>query len=415
MLFQKIKTCLIAATSLLLCACGGSGSASNSASVPVLSPAAQLGQKIFHDGSLSSTPTPMSCATCHDPAIGHAGNFNTPVAVGGINGTTQGLRNPPAIRYLKYNSAFSFAADGTPTGGFFWDGRANSLAEQAKGPFLNPAEMANPDVVTVIAKLRNTAYAQQFKQVFGTNILDAGNEATAYERVAYALERYQVEDSDFAPFSSKFDAVMQGQESFTPMEARGYVLFNSPTKGNCFACHPSTKPANAPAALFTDFTYDNLGLPRNGSIDANNDANFYDMGLCGALNVQTNTYKVSHAGLESRADLCGLFKVPSLRNVGTRKHFFHNGKFTTLEQVVEFYVTRDTNPFGNTVNNTGQAAWYPAGDKFNDLPNLFLATSVKNNVNTTEVPYNQTLGGTPTLNALEQQDLVAFLKTLTDR
>jgi cytochrome c peroxidase len=150
-------------------------------------------------------------------------------------------------------------------------------------------------------------------------------------------------------------------------------------------------------------------------INANSNADFYDMGLCGALDVQTSTYKVSHTGLESRADLCGLFKVPSLRNVGTRKHFFHNGKFTTLEQVVEFYVTRDTNPFGSTTNNAGQAAWYPAGDKFNDLPHLFLATNVKNNVNTLEVPYNQSLGGTPTLNALEQQDLVAFLKTLTDR
>lgn len=415
MLNYKIKSCLIATAAALLSACGGSGGGAGVASTAEMSAPAQLGQLIFRDGTLSSTPTPMSCASCHDPASGHAGNFNTPVALGGTNGTTQGLRNPPSIRYLKYNSAFYFAADGTPTGGFFWDGRANSLAEQAKGPFLNSAEMANASIAVVIAKLRNASYANQFKQVFGSNILDVGNESSAYERVAYALERYQFEDSDFAPFNSKFDAVMQGKESFTPMEARGYVLFNSPTKGNCFSCHPSTKPANAPAALFTDFTYDNLGLPRNGLINANNNANFYDMGLCGALDVQTSTYKVSHAGLESRADLCGLFKVPSLRNVETRKHFFHNGKFTTLEQVVEFYVTRDTNTFGSAVNNVGQAAWYPAGDKFNDLPNLFLATNVKNNVNTLEVPYNQPLGGTPTLNALEQQDLIAFLKTLTDR
>ncbi len=105
---HKIKSCFIAAVSLLLGACGGNGVGSSAASTTEMSAVAQLGQLIFRDGSLSSTPTPMSCASCHDPAIGHAGNFNTPVALGGTNEATQGLRNPPSIRYLKYNSAFTW-------------------------------------------------------------------------------------------------------------------------------------------------------------------------------------------------------------------------------------------------------------------------------------------------------------------
>jgi cytochrome c peroxidase len=406
--FPSIVVLAFSAMSIgLLQGCGGGGGTSNSNAA--LSPAAALGKIIFQDVSLSASGQ-MSCQSCHDPDHGHGSPFGTPVAFGGSQSNLPGLRNPPAIRYLKYNFAFSIAADGTPSGGFFWDGRVNSLREQAQGPFLNSAEMANSGPADVVQKLRQTTYASQFQQVFGANILNSGNETEAFNLIAYALERYQIEDAAFAPFTSKFDAVMQNKASFTDTEARGFALFNSPTKGNCMSCHSSTAPSNAPAALFTDFTYDSLGVPRNTSIPANTSATFFDMGLCGALDTQTNTYSVSHPGLKSRADLCGRFKVPSLRNVQTRTHFFHNGQFTTLEQVVNFYVTRDTDPFGAH----GGTAWYPSGDKFDDLPNLLLATNVKLNVNTLEVPYNRIDGGTPALSPLEQQDLIAFLKTLTD-
>ena len=355
-----------------------------------MSDAAQLGQLIFQDSTLSASGQ-MSCQSCHDPSTGHASPFTTAVAMGGPTLSTPGLRLPPGINYLKFNSAFNFDSTGAPSGGFFWDGRANSLAEQAKGPLLGSAEMANTDAATVINKLRNATYAEQFKQTFGTDIFDDPN--AAFDRVAYALERYQIEDTDFAPFSSKFDAVNEGKESFTAQELRGFVWFNREDKGNCASCHPSTKPDNAPAALFTDFSYDSLGVPRNNDIPANSDPNFYDKGLCAPVRTD----------LSSQLNLCGKFKVPSLRNVAKRKRFFHNGKFDTLQEVVNFYITRDTNP----------TVWYPLDPLnvlvYNDLPAL-----ERGNVNVTEGPYNR-LGQAPALNTQEISDLIAFLQTLSDR
>ena len=144
--------------------------------------------------------------------------------------------------------------------------------------------------------------------------------------------------------------------------------------------------------LFTDFTYDNLGVPRNVDILANADPAYFDLGLC------------QRADLTARADLCGAFKVPSLRNVAVRKAYFHNGKFTTLKDALTFYVQRDTNP----------EKFYPLNpdltvNKFDDLPPQFAA-----NVNTTEVPYNRHLGDAPALTDAEIDEVVAFLQTLSD-
>lgn len=380
----------VLALSLGLAACGGGSTGSSTAPAP-LSQAARLGEKIFNDASLSASGR-MSCASCHDAALGHASPFETPVAFGGAALDRPGTRLPPAIRYLRFNDSFHFAADGTPTGGFFWDGRAASLDAQARGPFLNPVEMANPDAASVIAKIAAAPYAAEFRAAFGQDILS--DPVAAFDRVALALERYQKEDPDFAPFSSKFDAFTAGQASFTAQESRGLALFNRADKGNCAACHPSTKPANAPGALFTDFSYDSLGLPRNLVIPANASPAFFDLGLC----------QSSGTDLSARKDLCGTFKVPSLRNVALRKHFFHNGQFSSLEQVIRFYVQRDT----------AAALWYPMDplgnvQAYNDLPAL-----LRGNVNVTEGPYNRRPGQAPALDETEIADLAAFLRTLTD-
>jgi cytochrome c peroxidase len=377
----------------LLMACGGNGAGTESGGS--LSEAALLGQAIFKDEALSASGL-MSCATCHDPDRGHASPFDSPVAFGGVNfvkdqaltdksAAASGLRLPPAIRYLKFNTAFGFDAAGTPSGGFFWDGRVNTLAEQAKKPFLGANEMANVSPQAVIDRLRGRPYAARFKQVFGQDIFD--DAAAAFDRVAFALERYQQEDVEFAPFTSKFDAVNAGKAVFTAAELRGLTWFNRVDKGNCAACHPSTRTGNAPAALFTDFSYDSLGVPRNADIVANV-TGFYDQGLCGPV----------RSDVQARQDLCGKFKVPSLRNVGSRKRFFHNGRFDNLNDVVRFYVTRDITP----------AVWYP-GVLYDDLP-----ASLRGNVNVTEGPYNRGPGQAPALTATEIDDLVAFLKTLTD-
>ncbi len=378
------------ASSLLGCGSGASNTVSPS-KAEKMSDAAQLGELIFKDITLSSSGK-MACASCHDSSHGHASPFETAVAFGGAALDQPGGRSPSSIRYLKFNDAFRFASDGTPTGGFNWDGRANSLAEQAKRPFLSANEMANVDATDVIAKIAQSSYAEKFRTTFGTNIFNSPD--TAFERVTFALERYQKEDPDFAPFNSKFDAFTAGKAKLSEQELNGLALFNRADKGNCAACHPSTKPSNAPAALFTDFTYDSVGVPRNNEIAMNADSNFFDMGLCGP----------TRSDLTVKTDSCGKFKVPSLRNAALRKRFFHNGRFDSLTEVVRFYVQRGTNP----------EKWYPKSHDggittFDDLP-----TQLRVNVNQTEGPYNRGVGQVPALTETDIADVVAFLGTLTD-
>jgi cytochrome c peroxidase len=351
---------------------------------------AQLGAKIFVDQSLSFSGK-QSCQSCHEPARAHGAPDGHAGQPGGKDTLPdQGGRSSPSIRYLKFNSSFAFANDGTPTGGFFWDGRATSLKDQAGGPFLNPAEMANDNVADVIAKLAQASYAAEFRQVFGEDIFSRPQDA--YDRVKLALQAFEQEDPAFAPFSSKYDAYLDGKATLTAAEQRGLVLFNSPAKGNCAACHPSAKGADGSHPLFTDFSYDALGVPRNWGLKTiKDDPTFYDLGLCAV------------AGFEGRTDLCGAFKVPSLRNVAARGSFFHNGRFTDLKETLSFYVTRDTNP----------ERWYTQADdrvvKFDDLPENY-----RRNVNRTEAPYNRQAGDAPALTEAEIDDLIAFLKTLTD-
>ncbi len=371
---------------VLLVGCGGDD---DSAEAPRLSEKAALGEKIFEDVSLSASGR-QSCASCHSPDVGHAPDNSLAVQLGGPLLDQPGNRVAPGLNYLSSNTAFHFDDEGTPTGGFFWDGRAASLQAQASGPLLAANEMANASVAHVVAKLSLASYAEEFKRVFGADIFTRPDEAMA--QLTLALQMYQLEDTDFRAFSSKYDQFLRGRVALSEQEARGLELFNSPSKGNCAGCHPSEKGADGSHPLFTDFTYDNLGVPRNTALAQNADPAFYDLGLCG------------RADLASRTDLCGAFKVPSLRNVALRKVYFHNGRFTTLKDVVTFYVQRDTHP----------EKWYPLNadgtvNKFDDLPPQYHA-----NVNTAEVPYDRVLGDAPALTDAEVDDVVAFLRTLSD-
>ncbi|MDC8758616.1 cytochrome-c peroxidase [Janthinobacterium fluminis] len=388
---------LAAATlALALAACGGSGAGTPGATTPVdpvskLSQAATLGEKIFSDASLSASGK-QSCASCHNPANAHAQSDSLAVQLGGPNGDVQGFRASPSLRYLDLNPAFFFAKDGTPTGGINRDGRAASLAEQAARPFLAPHEMANASKADVVARVKSTAYAGQFRAVFGAAIFD--NPEQAFGRITFALQQYQKEDPAFHPYDSKYDLFLAGKAKLDEAELRGLALFNNPTKGNCAACHTSTRGADGAPPLFTDFSFDNLGVPRNPRIAATLDPAYFDLGLCGP----------DRTDLADRADLCGAFKVPTLRNVATRKVFFHNGAFTDLTEVTRFYVRRDTHP----------EEWYPLGadgqvDKFNDLPPQY-----RRYVNVAEVPYNRQPGMAPAMSESEIGDVVKFLGTLTD-
>lgn len=356
--------------------------------VSVLSPVAALGEKIFFDQSLSASGL-QSCGSCHDPASAHADSEGLAIPLGGPAMDISGFRNTPTLRYLSFNTRFFFDGEGTPTGGFNLDGRADSFMAQGQGPFVSPHEMANTSPAEVITRLQSASYVSEFMEVFGSGIFDSGEDA--FDRAAFALQQFQQESAEFRPFDSKFDYFLAGQVELSEQEMRGMALFNDPAKGNCSACHSSARLPDGTPPLFTDFSYDNLGVPRNTAIPANADPDYFDLGLCGP----------DRTDLAERTDLCGAFKVPTLRNVAVTAPYFHNGKFNTLREVVSFYVRRDTNP----------EEWYPnAGlDKFDDLPSPYRV-----NVNTTEAPYNRKLGALPALTSVEINDVVAFLNTLTD-
>jgi len=352
--------------------------------------AATLGREIFLDPALSASGQ-MSCATCHDPAHAHAQANALPVQAGGVLLEVPGFRSVPSLRYLN-SGAFYFDKEGTPTAGFNRDGRAASLIEQAARPFLAPHEMANVDAAALAAKVAVAPYADRFRALFGDDAFDDAE--GVFLRVRFALAAFEQSAPELHPFDSKYDAFLAGKLMLSPAELRGLALFNRPDKGNCNGCHSSQRGADGSPPLFTDYTYDNLGVPRNMEIPANAQPAYFDLGLCGPDRVD----------LADRRDLCGAFKVPTLRNVATRQVFFHNGLFKNLRDAIRFYVRRDTNP----------DEFYPrAADgtllKFDDLP-----PDLARNVNTSEVPYDRRPGQAPRLDDAEIDDLVAFLGTLTD-
>lgn len=373
---------------LLLTACGG-----HQASTPVapLSPAAAVGQKIFADVTLSASGA-LACATCHNPANQHAQINDLPTQIGGADLHERGMRAAPTISYAASTPAPSFIAGGALQGGFDLDGRAASMADQASGPLLTSFEMGNADIGAVVLKLRSASYAAQFQAAFGANVFDDPD--TAFADLTYALQRYMSEAGEFHPFSSKFDQYLAGNAQLTASEQNGMRLFNDPAKGNCAQCHLSELGADGSPPLFTNFRYASLGVPRNVNIPFNADPAFFDLGVCGPLRTD----------LIARADLCGQFKVPSLRNVATRKVFFHNGVINNLRDAVSFIVGRDTSP----------ARWYPttggAVQKFNDLPPQYAS-----NVDTWDAPFNRNAGMAPALSDAEIDDVVTFLETLTDQ
>jgi len=357
-----------------------------------------LGRALFFDPSLSASGR-MACSTCHDPKFAFGPSDAAAVKLGGPELKLAGIRAVPSLRYLQNVPAFTehhYEDDGDDsidqgvTGGHTWDGRAQSLHDQAPLPLFSPVEMANTDAAAVVAKVKAAPYAGQFRDTFGAEVFR--DEALAFKGVLLALEVFQQSAPDFYPYDSKYDAYLRGKAQLTPQEARGLALFNNPAKGNCALCHPSAVRGHA-FPSFSDFGYVAVGVPRNRSLPANRDPAYYDLGLCGPLRTD----------LADRKEFCGLFRAPSLRNVTLRKVFFHNGAFHSLEQVLHFYAERDTNP----------GKWYPRKadgsiDKFDDLPPQY-----RPNVNR-EPPFGGRPGGKPALSEAEIRDLIAFLGTLAD-
>ncbi|ANJ74756.1 cytochrome-c peroxidase [Ralstonia insidiosa] len=365
-------------------------------SVPAMT---ALGKALFFDPALSASGK-QSCASCHSPTHAYGPPNDLSVQLGGTDMHKTGVRAAPSLRYIQNVPPFSehfYENDGNdsedqgPTGGYTWDGRVSSTHDQARIPLLSAHEMANGTPDAVVAKLRNGRHAQTFRQVFGDDILD--NEDTAFRAALMALEVFQQTPSEFYPYDSKYDAFLRKQVKLSPQEMRGLQVFADPAKGNCASCHVSAIKQDGAFPAFTDFGHIAVGVPRNRTLAANADPAFFDLGLCGP----------DRTDLKDRADYCGRFRTPSLRNVALRKTFFHNGAIHTLEDAVRFYAQRDTQP----------QKWYPRKadgtvDKFDDLPAQYRA-----NVNM-EPPFGGKPGDKPVLSEADVRDIVAFLKTLTD-
>jgi cytochrome c peroxidase len=268
--------------------------------------------------------------------------------------------------------------EGMYVGGQFWDGRANTLEDQAKQPFLNPLEMRNANQKQVVQALLTGDYALLFLKVCGMKSIK--NVDAAYDCVAGALAEYMRTD-EVSPFDSKFDYYLAGKVSLTEAEARGYALFTGAAK-----CSNYTSIAGKP--LFTNFGHQNTGVPKNpdlpfygmtASLNPGG-ANYVDLGLGAFL-------RQSGVAEEIAAKEDGKFKIPSLRNGARTAPYMHNGVFETLYEVISF-------------NNTRDVATWPASE-------------VPRNVHRRMPPMPGTFGR---LGLTEENinDLVAFLRALTD-
>ena len=389
--------------------------------VKPLSTMAILGRKLFYDASLSGSGR-LACASCHDPAHAYAPANALSVQLGGPDMRQFGVRAVPSLTYLYRQPNFSIGPDNpanensnlleaaelaethplapkqaigksrlVPQGGLFWDGRVNTLQQQAGGPLFNPLEMAASSPAEVFAKLQHASYANDFTQLFGVNVWR--QPGLVVQEALFALARYQIEDPSFHSFSSKFDAWLQGRARLSRAELRGYLAFNDPNKGNCAACHVDKPTRDGLPPLFTDTQYEALGVPRNPAIPVNRNPHYADLGLCGPYRTD----------LETQTQYCGMFLTPTLRNVATRHAFFHNGYYHTLGQVLDFYRFRDVAPQKIYPVLHGKV------QQFDDLPSAY-----QKNVDTQDAPFGGKSGDAPHLSEQDKQNIIAFLQTLTD-
>jgi cytochrome c peroxidase len=394
--------------------------------VAPLSAMAQLGRAVFFDASLSSSGR-LSCASCHSPEHAYGPPGDAPAVKGGPDLSRQGVRAVPSLMYLERQPGFSIgpdadedeavsltqlavlgqqtprakktaantadtAANVVPQGGLFWDGRADTLQDQALGPLLSPLEMDGGNVETVAAKLRRAPYAARMVGLFGAAVFATPRLAVA--EALFAVARYQIEDQSFHPYSSKFDFWLEGRARLNPDELRGYRLFNDPEKANCGGCHLAQPRADGLPPLFTDGQFEALGAPRNPALAVNRDPAYFDLGICGPWRTD----------MRNETQYCGMFRTPTLRNVATRRVFFHNGVFHSLIEVQDFYNYRDTDP---------ERVYPRAADgmvaRFDDIPPAY-----RSNVDVEDPPLDRHLGDAPAMTPEEELDIIAFLRTLTD-
>ncbi len=243
---------------------------------PLTKPGIELGRKLFYDPILSGDST-QSCSSCHMQRFAFGDESRFSKGMDNINGE----RNSPTIINCAWQPKY------------FWDGRAVSLEEQAIGPVENPIEM-HASWKNVVAKVqRSEIYPSLFQQAFGTNHVTK-------KLVAKAIAQFE---RTLLSMNSKYDRVVRGEDTFTEQELRGLNLFFT-ERADCFHCHGNI--------LFTDQSFHNNGLDKTPQ----------DTGL------------EKYTG--RKRDI-GKFKTPTLRNLAFSAPYMHDGRFQTLEEVIDFY------------------------------------------------------------------------------
>ena len=396
---------------------------------PTLTPIEQLGKSLFFDKNLSKNGN-QSCATCHDPAVGYTGpdsavNAHGAVYPGSVP-TLFGNRKPPAAAYAGDSPLLHYDNNQASwLGGMFWDGRAagnvlgDPLAEQAKGPFLNPLEQALASPEELCSKVKAGAYTASFEQVWGVGALDCTKAGLVYDQIGKSVAAYE-RSWEVNPYSSKFDLFWDKAKAkkldvtkistsnytkyrnlgLTDTELYGLAMFNGPTDANCASCH-SLKAGSKGYPLFTDYSYDNLGMPKNPenpfyqNLASNPEGTAWiDTGLGGYLQTVQDP---------SAAQQMGKMKVPTLRNVDKRpsagfvKAYGHNGYFKSLEDVVRFYASR------GMMGGMGGGGMMGGGGGMMCGGMTFPAPEV-----------NQNLASLNMFRCRDQAYIVAFLRTLSD-
>ncbi|MFP5471031.1 MAG: cytochrome-c peroxidase [Bacteroidia bacterium] len=238
----------------------------------------ELGRKLFFEKRLSGDNS-MSCASCHLQAFGFTDDDQFSIGIDGLAGN----RNSMVIQNLAWSPKL------------FWDGRANSLEQQALGPVPNPIEMHQKWTDAAKKLTSDSEYKNLFYKAFGSVAIDS---TTATKALAQYMRT-------LISGNSKFDQWLRGEVTLTAEEQEGFNLFNALDGGDCFHCHPVNP-------FFTDFSFRNNGLDENPS----------DKGHGKVTGNATDDFK---------------FKVPTLRNLAYSAPYMHDGRFQTLDEVIDFY------------------------------------------------------------------------------
>ncbi|MCD6258029.1 MAG: c-type cytochrome [Helicobacteraceae bacterium] len=316
---------------------------------------ASLGNRLFFDTNLSLRKT-ISCSSCHNPGNAFIdARYKQPVSTNSVegalsvgdDGVTLGGRNAPTAMYAQFAPTFTQNAQGEYVGGQFHDGRAATLKVQAKGPFLDPAEMMMPSAAAVVERvMQNVDYVHDLKTLYGESVFASID--IAYDAIAESIATFEKTDT-FAPFSSKYDrskldANDPDYYAMSVLEQQGYELFFNTQRTNCVLCHSINSESEGEKELFTNYKYENIGTPKNldALIERDGNTQHIDLGLGGRSDINDSNHY-------------GKVKVPTLRNIAITAPYMHNGVFKKLRTVLAFYnhmSTNGTNPLNPETNAT---------------------------------------------------------------